>query len=51
MIVPAFRKFLTSGSEKKPVLVVLAGPNGAGKTTSTAGSPGRSTTFSRQFIS
>lgn len=33
MIVPALRKFLTSGSDKKPVLVVLAGPNGAGKTT------------------
>ena len=33
MIVPVLRKFLTSGSEKKPVLVVLAGPNGAGKTT------------------
>jgi hypothetical protein len=33
MIVPVLRKFLTSGSDKKPVLVVLAGPNGAGKTT------------------
>lgn len=33
MIVPDLRKFLTSGSDKKPVLVVLAGPNGAGKTT------------------
>ncbi len=33
MIVPALRKLLTSGSDKKPVLVVLAGPNGAGKTT------------------
>lgn len=33
MIVPDLRKFLTSGSHKKPVLVVLAGPNGAGKTT------------------
>ena len=33
MTVPVLRKFLTSGSEKKPVLVVLAGPNGAGKTT------------------
>lgn len=33
MIVPDLREFLTSGSDKKPVLVVLAGPNGAGKTT------------------
>ena len=33
MIVPVLRKFLTSGSDKKPVLVVLAGPNGGGKTT------------------
>jgi hypothetical protein len=33
MIVPDLRKFLTSGSDKKTVLVVLAGPNGAGKTT------------------
>jgi len=33
MIVLDLRKFLTSGSDKKPVLVVLAGPNGAGKTT------------------
>ena len=33
MIVPNLREFLTSGSDGKPVLVVLAGPNGAGKTT------------------
>jgi len=33
MIVPDLLNFLTSGSDKKTVLVVLAGPNGAGKTT------------------
>ena len=33
MIVPDLHEFLTSGSDKKPVLVVLAGPNGTGKTT------------------
>jgi predicted ABC-type ATPase len=32
MIVPDLRVFLTTGTDQKPVMVVLAGPNGAGKT-------------------